>query len=400
MIPVEKVVDNFLMFGCFILATYFTATQFIRYGKNEDLSLVSFRKLKFDSESKDQYPTYTVCFEGGFERESIFKRDSQVWTPTLTTYKTYRDFLLGYIGYRELTANTTYTDIMQTFSEIKFEDAIIDLNPDILVSFRSFNKKGLSIRHEECPYQNADCIKPLFLKSHQSPMEMCYSRKFYYETDLGLAYDKLILNASKLNERGLDLRIYVHPEFQLMRHRSDETTSVSSLKYYQLRNLISKNNKGLYHEITHIVNDVVVLRKREKGMIPCHKRWFNEDENWRHIIMKTVGCFPAYWVTFASNSTSKKKIPNCTPNQYHYIFRELHATRNFFKNISQLQTNPCTEMERVVITKSTTTAKKYLDYFFISLRFKYDSERYMEILNNQAFDDETLLSQVGGFIGM
>ena len=60
----KKVLDYFVQFGCLVLASYFTTIQFIRYGKNEDLSLLSYRKLKFDSESKDQYPTYTVCFYG------------------------------------------------------------------------------------------------------------------------------------------------------------------------------------------------------------------------------------------------------------------------------------------------------------------------------------------------
>ena len=44
----EKVLDNLLRLGCIVLACYFTITQLITYSKNEDLSLVSYRKLKFD----------------------------------------------------------------------------------------------------------------------------------------------------------------------------------------------------------------------------------------------------------------------------------------------------------------------------------------------------------------
>ena len=36
----------------------------------------------------------------------------------------------------------------------------------------------------------------------------------------------------------------------------------------------------------------------------------------------------------------------------------------------------------------------------LTLEFKYGKNRYLEIKNNRAYDDETLLSQVGGFIGI
>ena len=404
----DKAFDHLLLFGCFVLASYFTTIQFIKYSKDYDISLVSYRKLKFDSESKDQYPTYTVCIYGSgvysiFGARSIFKQDSPVWTPNLITPKTYRDFLTGVFNYKGLkpTPNTTYTDIMQTFSEIKFEEVVIDFIKDILITFVSYNRRGNVIKYKECPYKNATCIKPLFLKSQQTPDQMCYSRKFYYDRDFALACDKLVLNASQLSELGVGLRIYVHPAGQLIRHMSVRTTEVSSLSRWGLGTLMNTNKKSLYHEITHKINEVAVLRKREKKTIKCNERLFKEDENWRFIVRKTqdtVGCLPAYWVNFVSNSTVKQNFTNCTPDQYQYINKQLHS-KEFFTNISKMYTDPCTEMERAVHTKSTTTTK-YDNYFFISLKFKYDSERYMEIKNIQAFNDETLLSQVGGLIGM
>ena len=35
----------------------------------------------------------------------------------------------------------------------------------------------------------------------------------------------------------------------------------------------------------------------------------------------------------------------------------------------------------------------------LELKFKYSSNRYLEILNKEAFGDETLLAQTGGYIG-
>jgi len=36
---------------------------------------------------------------------------------------------------------------------------------------------------------------------------------------------------------------------------------------------------------------------------------------------------------------------------------------------------------------------------YLSLMFRYDEDHYMEVKNTKDFDGESLLSQVGGFIG-
>ena len=59
---------------------------------------------------------------------------------------------------------------------------------------------------------------------------------------------------------------------------------------------------------------------------------------------------------------------------------------------------PCTEMERTVTTDEYTQ-QGYTGDHTLSLRFIYDSEAYMQIQNREAYDKETLLSQIGGFIG-
>ena len=47
-----------------VISCYFIAIQFFRYIADDDVSVVSFKQLQFDSLSEDQYPPYTVCFNG------------------------------------------------------------------------------------------------------------------------------------------------------------------------------------------------------------------------------------------------------------------------------------------------------------------------------------------------
>ena len=154
-LTMKKIFDNFILLVCLGLSGYFTTTQFIRYSMNEDLSLVSYRKLKFDSESKDQYPIYTICLNSRPWGQTLFKRESYVWAPNMITDITYQKFLLGSFSYKffkrlPAISNTTYEDVMQTFSEIKFEDVVIDLMQDILTKFASYDRKGRAINLKKC----------------------------------------------------------------------------------------------------------------------------------------------------------------------------------------------------------------------------------------------------------
>ena len=59
----RKIWENIILFGCLSITFYFARIQFIRYSENEDNSILSYREHELNSESKDRYPTYTVCIE-------------------------------------------------------------------------------------------------------------------------------------------------------------------------------------------------------------------------------------------------------------------------------------------------------------------------------------------------
>ena len=63
---------------------------------------------------------------------------------------------------------------------------------------------------------------------------------------------------------------------------------------------------------------------------------------------------------------------------------------------------PCTRMETIVKTVKKTDIPRSRYGFNgheLDLKFVYDSEEYMEIENKDAYNEETLLGQIGGFIG-
>ena len=113
--------------------------------------------------------------------------------------------------------------------------------------------------------------------------------------------------------------------------------------------------------------------------------------------MEKVRCIPAYWAFFVPMSSLLRKYDTCSLSQYGFI-KEL-IQKNFdhpdyFLNISQLYTNPCTKMTRLVVKEDT---RSRLSMF--QLKFEYRSDGYLEIKNKQAFTNEMFLSSVGGYVG-
>ena len=93
---------------------------------------------------------------------------------------------------------------------------------------------------------------------------------------------------------------------------------------------------------------------------------------------------------------------NCTQEQYQILYENINEDlyhmkkcAEFFKNMTKLYINPCTNMETRVRVNRKITA----DSATMKLKFKYSSNRYLEILNKKAFGEETLLAQTGGYIG-
>ena len=115
---------------------------------------------------------------------------------------------------------------------------------------------------------------------------------------------------------------------------------------------------------------------------------------------------PAYWKILASNSTStQNNETSCSPGQYKSYYQAIsfqlannvNAQKSFY-DTAKYYKRPCTAITRNVFSKKSTTQKRKNEEIY--LRMIYGSETYMEIQNLEAYNGETLLGQVGGFIGV
>ena len=162
---------------------------------------------------------------------------------------------------------------------------------------------------------------------------------------------------------------------------------------------VAPNITWVEYDLDFRIGMVEVLRRRPDGKVPCNGSLSDEDSQWRNSIMKAVGCVPAYWKRFVSNESLNEIPQDCSQEQYLKIDVE-YSPISSFNNASKLYVNPCAQMATTVTTaihqvlyKNTT--KRY----YLELKFLYSTEYYKQIVNNKAYTGETLLGQVGGFVG-
>ena len=397
--------------------------------KNEDYSTLSFHKFEFKSESKDEPPAYTFCFTGLYEHSFINKLKGD-WEVNGSRVECYYEFLLGK-PINETNFDCPSSDeILHKYLKINFDDLVTSLIKDVMLAFlvTDLNQGRLTeYRAQNCIKNNSDCPEIPFHKTFQDANEICYTRHFDYENDIDLEVDMLILNFTAiLEEKDLDMRIYIHERGQFIRYRA--TTGfypdyqLSSKEFSSL--MKKKYHQGVFLSNQLIISDVVVLRERENAIIPCNETLTDEDSMWiSSIVEEWIGCIPAYWTVFLENSSLDTNLEECLPHQYEYIRKEVlppSKRRSFgvFKNASRFYVNPCSTMQKSVVTDfgywgvdhyAVPLLMKELGldvsdmvpnhHSLAMIQMKYKGNNFMEIKNNQAFNEETWLSQTGGFIG-
>ena len=120
--------------------------------------------------------------------------------------------------------------------------------------------------------------------------------------------------------------------------------------------------------------------------------------------MRKIGCVPAYWKRFVTNSSELNAMAsvNCTQLQYQKFYRVLKLD-SFSSNLPYLY--PCAQISQTIFHLEEKSQVHMLsdqennNLEKGSISFHYSSDWYKEILNKRAFTLETFFGQIGGFIG-
>ena len=357
-----------------------TYLQFKYYLNNEDLASISYRK--FNKEEKDEYPTISICLKN--DQGRIFKHAHEVFKSTNSTRKSYGRYLLGQLE-----------DDPPQFSAIQFDEVVLDFYDGYLVRTQ---ETGSLVPITSIFTTHAFAMVPSF----RDPERVCVSKQIPYRKNNKQFVDVVHLNSTRLYDNELYVEIYVHQKGKLIRNLPSPTTTLPPDEK------IKDGIKKIFD-----IGQVEILRKRENSKITCDQRITNEDEYLLEQLMINVGCIPTFWMSFGQRIGLNQTVRRCNgKNDYENIRDRLEdAKKGFLENESTYE-NPCTLMIISIRARDGTKMSRQGSTHLLSnllgstklkvlnLQFRYYQDLYREIINYQAYTGETLLGQVGGFVGI
>ena len=191
-----------------------------------------------------------------------------------------------------------------------------------------------------------------------------------------------------LYEENVSLLVYVHKKGQLIRSRATERYR-TVIDVETLKNGATKNIDIL---------QVDVLRKRADGKIPCDQDMQDEDEYRIQQMIKNVGCIPTYWRQLAERMGLNQTNPICkTAIDYGKVETQLGNIQANMNTLDSTHKLHCTMMTALVIARDEP---QFAVPGILELTFLYHGATYRETKNTRAYTAETLLGQIGGFVGM
>ena len=283
---------------------------------------------------------------------------------------------------------------------------MIDLRP-LVKTFSSKLTNGKKINKID-KFQSTDNI-PVFIRTYRDSYHVCYTKNEEYETGSNLRYENFELDAEEMLSFGgyYDIHIFVHQKGRLLKKLGtpDFVVSNSLMKAERKR-----NENGFTYEILMIIHSIEVLKRRPDAREPCNENLYDEDTEWIKTSINLLKCVPSYMRYFALGSNQNNNWPilySCKRQNLKDFYANFTPDSNF-KLTSAHYDSPCLEMESIVTSTATSIANTF-DNFSpgaagklskIRIIIDYKTENYKLAANYKKLGLLSLLSQIGGFVGM
>ena len=226
-----------------------------------------------------------------------------------------------------------------------------------------------------------------FYISYRHATNKCYSLDFSKEMMPGIEGKILSLVRIDFKITGLPveyLGYYLHYPKQLMR---------SPLLEFEW-NLNMGILAGNLNWKAFFIDSMDVIRRRNTRQNPCHKEWKRDDDMILTKIVETIGCKPSHWVLNVNlpvcndkEKMERAKIPTVRSIDSSFL-------KQFVQPCDQIQTVTSTirEVQRE-LTNETGELSTHVGVWF-------KSPYYKEVQHIRALDAESLIGNMGGYVGL
>lgn len=366
-----KILQLVFLFFC-ITATFFSLFALIRtYTRNEDSSKILYKSFDDYIGNDTMYPMISICIVT-FPNKSLIREGAL--TSGSSNATNYNLALMGELDFEDnkLPNDVGFDDVALHLKDYVDSFEIEDLNMELIGKWDSTSNQTIA----DFP----------FYKSYQDPRTMCFS---WNTNNYTLSYVKMFLSKNKIaatpqNDHEYYFYIYLTNNHQLIRN----------MLYLHKEDLWYLQNKSHNH-IRIDVTGISRLRLRQNANSPCNELLKNDDLTWMKYVIQEVGCVPLYWKFNDYHSS----IPDCNLTKEYGEFTKYFA-RKERKNVYEIFDNkyipPCSRM-RIL------SSIKFLDYYKkdeIKIDFRYLTREFEEIQNVRDMDLETLVGNIGGYVGM
>ena len=282
---------HLFIFACIVAFLYLFISCIYEYSLNKDITIVRFKE--FHADKDNVHPSISLCFRDVF-REMNNVSDS----------KEYRSFLDGCRG-RSCKWNVSY-------SNLDYDNVTKNLFDYILgEAFMFQDTTRETIIYQEIPYLSQHGNDQfMFSKpnenrvyiSYRGSEAKCITFDMPFRKNQRVIYHSILLNNDifPMKTRPMNdgfLLAYHYPR-QILRQTSTKRMwpDVAMLLVpleARIRN--GTNTCGLSYTMSSEIDNVSILKRRNKKKHPCVRNWKNDDDEIRLAISKRIGCKPSQW---------------------------------------------------------------------------------------------------------
>ena len=254
---------------CSISAFSLTCWCIYKYMKDEDVSLVNYKR--YHSDKNSIYPSLTLCFNNPFLNDRLESFGKGINTTT------YSKFLKG-LHWDERMVDINYDNVTLDINQHLEEAKVVLANGTV------YNHKGA--------VKNYIVVRSSYLK--------CFSFDPPFLPNVGVEYLVVVLknsifpNGYRPTHHNFDVDSGVGSGFEVRFNyprqvfRSDFT---AKWIWEDLGNNASQKWVGM----TFKVKNIEVLRRRSKYAFPCNNDWTHDDDKIMENIAQTIQCTPSHW---------------------------------------------------------------------------------------------------------
>ena len=383
------------------------------FNLNESTSLVDFRTIGKRS-GVDIYPSISICpYQLGFISESKLQRDN-----ITSKAENYKSFLFGKMWDSKL-ANINYDHYT-----LNLQDYVTT----IMVDDRGATKQILykwTPESTETHRKNYGKENLPFHISYRSDKDKCFSLDVDKDIMKRLRVNKLrtiIIEFENFAVPRVGLNVFMHYPKQLFH----------SLPIFKIKRLKKIRYPKIWLD-SIVVSNMIAVRRRNTNKEACDENWQDVDDAILKSIAGSVGCQPQHWkkgygidICNTSEKMREALIPpafnldtdllekfNPPCHQLHVVMHESKTTQ---MDIEIWKRNTKSEKSKTNVenskqntypsddinSRNKTDDNKFRKETNITKRMEitFQLRYYEEIKHIRAFDIQSLIGNVGGYIGM